>query len=237
MQSDCSKLNLKQYFAKLGFDKIDENLVTTALCHSSYTQENNLSYLKCYERLEFLGDAVLKLIVSDYLFNRFPEYKEGDLSKIRSIAVSDDVMAEIAGNINLDEHILLGASAEKDDVRSKSSVHACAMEAVIGAMHISGHDKEIKEFIIKELEPIITQIDEKKSIYNSKALLQEYTQKKSNELPEYKIIKESGQAHQKTFEIEVLYNGNSLGKGKAQSKKRAQQEAAHNACIKLGLIK
>jgi len=214
----------------------DYERLDRALTHSSYTFENKLSSLENNERLEFLGDAVLKLIASDYLLDRFPEYSEGELTKIRAILISDSTLVKLANEINLGKYLKLGYHEDKNGGRSRPSTLACAFEALLGALYLDGKEHELRLMLINLLDEEITRIDESDSKFNFKAILQEYTQAKGLGLPEYKIIKEEGPAHSKTFEIEVLIQGEPYGTGKGKSKKEAQQIAAQNAVEKIQIL-
>ena len=208
-----------------------------ALTHPSYTQENNIEYIECYERLEFLGDAVLKLTVSDILFQKYPRATEGDMSKIRSIVVSDAMLFEIAKKIGLQNLILLGKHEEKQGLRKLESVVACSFEAILGAYYLDGKFEEIKEFIIKNFTEYIEDVDKNSAKYNAKALLQEYTQGLTKETPTYVLKDATGPEHNKTFVVEVLYQDKVVSSGKGKTKKEAEQHAAYQACKKLGAIK
>lgn len=226
----------------MGFNILDtecnnkENL-EIAFTHPSYTKEQDISYLNNYERLEFLGDAVLKLVISKLLFNKYPEYKEGDLSKIRSILVSDNILAKIAINIGIDKKIKLGSGEENTGGRTRESNIACVMEAVLGAYFLDGKIDIIEQFLESELLPKSDEIDKHFEKYNAKAVLQEYTQKESNLLPVYETINISGPNHKPVFEVSVKYNDKEIATGKGFTKKEAQQNCAYQACIELGIIK
>lgn len=236
MQSDCSSQELKTFIQNLGFNEFSLELVTTAFTHSSFTQENNESYLKCYERLEFLGDAVLKMATTEYLYNHFPDTQEGVLTKIRGVIVSDEILHKVAQKINIEPYIRVAAHEFKNNVHKLESVQACVMEALFGALYLSSDKEKLKQFIIEELKDIIEELSQGKTVYNAKALLQEYTQGDSKTLPEYSTIKESGAAHNKTFTVQVSYQNEVLAQAQGKTKKQAQQEAAFIACKKLGLI-
>ena len=207
-----------------------------ALTHPSYTKENNLEYGECYERLEFLGDAVLKLLVSDLLFEKYPDYTEGDMSKIRSVAVSDNTLAKIANKMGLDELILVGEHDRKLGVQNLESVMACSFEAVLGAYYLDGKLAELTEFIKKVFPPYLVEIEENYSKYNAKAILQEYTQGLSKTIPVYRLANTSGPAHNRVFTVEVSYNDEVVASGSGKTKKEAEQHAAYEACKKLGAI-
>lgn len=204
-------------------------LYDRALTHSSYAYENKLSSVDNYERLEYLGDAVLKLVVSEYLFERFPDYREGDLTKIRAVVVSDARLADLAREINLGDYITFGSSEAKSGGRNKNSNLACAFEALLGAMHLDGKLPEIREFLQDRLEAVVTAIDMSKTKDNYKAVLQELTQADNGVLPSYRTVQESGPSHNRTFFVEVHVNGEMLGCGSGKSKKEAQQAAARQA--------
>lgn len=208
-----------------------------AVTHSSYTKENNMHFIECYERLEFLGDAVLKLTISDCLFKKFPEYSEGALSKIRSIVVSDAVLAEIAKKNGLSELIIMSRHEEKQGCRNLESVCACAFEAVLGAYYLDGKFRELLEYINTTFASYIEEVDSNSSKYNAKAVLQEYTQGLTKETPVYRVIAESGPAHKREFEVEVSYQENVIAKATGRSKKEAEQKCAYEACKILGVIK
>ncbi len=229
MSSDCS--NIKVFLTNI--DKQNSELIKAALTHTSYTADNNLPYEQCYERLEFLGDAVLKLLASDYLYNKYPDYNEGKMSEIRSFVVSDETLAQIAEKIELTEEIRVSHNAK--GLKKLESVSACALEAIFGALYLEGKTNELKEFFDANFSSLIDEIETR--ILNPKATLQEYTQKDSKKLPIYKVINETGAAHEKIFEISVYYNSEEIGRGKGKSKKLAEQAAALKACEKLGIIK
>lgn len=204
-------------------------LYDRALTHSSFTYENKLSAFENYERLEYLGDAVLKLVVSEYLFERFPDYREGELTKIRAVVVSDAKLAEVAKLMNLGEYIIFGASEAKSGGRKKVSNLACAFEALLGAMYLDGKTGEVRDMVRAQLESFVTEIDLSKTKDNYKAALQELTQADGGVLPVYRTVKESGPSHNRTFYVEVSINGEVVGIGAGKSKKEAQQHAARQA--------
>ena len=218
-----------------GIETKTQDLYKQALTHPSYTQENNLPYEQCYERLEFLGDAVLKLTVSDVLYNKYPQAHEGEVSKIRSIVVSDNTLADIAKNNGLNELIILSKHDEKQGARKLNSICACAFEAILGAYFLDGKYEQIREYIEKTLTPYIEDVKENFVKYNAKELLQEYTQGLTKNTPIYRVVNESGPAHKKEFEVEVSYNGKILATEKGPTKKDAEQKAAYSACLKLGV--
>ncbi len=228
---------LAELIEKLSLTCSDYSLLNTALTHSSYTFENKLSSLLCNERLEFLGDAVLKLVASEYLHERFPTYPEGELTKIRAILISDSILAKIADEkINLSKYLRIGYHEAKMGGRTRPSTLACAFEALLGALYLDGKMNELQSMLINLLEDEVTEIEQCAAKYNYKAILQEYTQAEGIELPLYKIVEESGPPHDKTFKIEVLINNEVCGFGTGKSKKEAQQKAAELAVKSLNLL-
>ena len=215
----------------------NSDIFLKALTHPSYTKEKELSYIENYERLEFLGDAVLKLVISDILYNKYPDYTEGELSKIRSIVVSDNTLFHLANEIGLSDLIRLGKHEEKQGCRRLESVCACAFEAVLGAFYLDGKLKELLIYLRELFISFIEKVDKNFEKYNAKAMLQEYTQGINKDLPVYVMKSETGPAHNKTFYVEVEYRGEVIACGQGKSKKEAEQKAAYEACKKFGVVK
>jgi ribonuclease-3 len=236
MLNDERKNDIDELLKALNLGIDDYGLLDIALTHSSYNFENKIESCENYERLEFLGDAVLKLIASRYLYNRFPDYPEGELTKIRAILVSDKTLAQLAEKINLGKYIKLGYHEEKTGGRKRSSTLACAFEAILGAFYLDEKMDSIYEFLTELIDDKVTEIDESATKHNCKAMLQEYTQSLGLGIPEYITIQEEGPPHNKVFRVEVQVSGQSLGVGEGKSKKDAHQKAARNAVIALGLI-
>ena len=223
---------LKEIFGSV----LDETLVEKALTHPSYTKELNLDELLSYERLEFFGDSVLKLFTSKLLYSIYPSYPEGELSKIRSILVSDNILSKIAFEIGLDKLIKLGPAEEKQGGRKRESDLACSLEALLGAYYLNNKHQEIEEFIKEYLIPYAKDIDEHFEKYNAKDLLQQYTQGIDKTLPVYKTVAVPGPAHKPEFEVEVEWQNKILATAFGKSKKEAQQNCAYQACKNLGVI-
>lgn len=214
----------------------NKELLKQALTHSSYSKENNLSSVKNYERLEFLGDAVLKLCISSILYKKYPDYPEGELTKIRSIVVSDNSLAEIALEIGLKDLLILSRQEEKMHGREKKSILACAFEALLGAYYLEGKFKEISRFLEEKLEVLIKDVDNNFEKFNAKAVLQEYTQSQNKKTPIYNIVEEIGPEHDKIFVVEVSFMDEILASGRGKTKREAEQDAAYSACVKLEVI-
>ncbi|MEM0951704.1 MAG: ribonuclease III [Cyanobacteria bacterium P01_H01_bin.74] len=211
-------------------------LYDTALTHSSYTHENKLASVENYERLEYLGDAVLKLSISEILFMQFPDYREGELTKIRAVVVSDARLAIIAKTIALGDCIVFGASEARSGGKNKSSNLACAFEALLGALFLDGKLDQVRTLLPQLFESLIAEVDASKTKSNYKAVLQELTQADEGVLPYYKTVKETGPSHNRTFKIEVAIHGEVMGIGSGKSKKEAQQLAAKMALMSLDAL-
>ena len=217
------------------FGKQNE-LVRQALTHPSYTKENNIETLENYERLEFFGDSVLKLFISKLLYELYPEASEGELSKIRSILVSDAILAQVGEKIGIDEQLLLGPAEEKQGGRKRESNIACALEAVLGAYYMNGKQNKIEKFIKDYIIIYADDIDKHFEKYNAKDIFQQYTQSIDKSLPKYKTVSVNGPAHKPEFIIEVEWQGKIIAQASGKSKKEAQQNCALEACKKLGVI-
>ena len=236
MLSVARKKQIKKFIKILDINMTDEELLDIALTHPSFNFEKNRENEPDYERLEFLGDSVLRLIISEYLFDKYKNYSEGKLTKIRSYLVSDELLAKIAKNLNIDKYLNIGIHEEKDGGRDKESINACAMEAVLGAIYKNSGFESVKVFLYKIYNNMNIDCDEILYFYNSKEILQQYTQSKNKDLPVYKLVSESGQAHNKVYEVAVFYQGENLGTGIAKTKKEAEKIAAVNAIKKLEII-
>lgn len=219
-----------------GIEPVTAEYYKHALTHSSYTKELNLPETECYERLEFLGDAVLKLTISDVLFKMYPDSREGELSKIRGVVVSDNTLADIAKHNGLQDLIIMSKHEEKQGCRNLNSICACAFEAILGAYYLDGKFDEILKYIETTFKPYILDVEKHFEKFNAKAILQEYTQGQTKNTPEYNVIKEIGPQHKKEFEVEVRYNGEVLAVETGLSKKEAEQKCAYSACKNLGII-
>ncbi|MBM7623827.1 ribonuclease III [Sporohalobacter salinus] len=211
----------------------DLNLLQRALTHKSYANENRDLNLKDNERLEFLGDSVLDIIVSEYMFNRYPNYPEGKLAKMRASVVSAPTLADKAKKLNLGKYLLLGRGEEMTGGRKRSSILADAFEALVGSIYLDQNLETARGFIMKLMKTDIENAEAGEHIRDYKTTLQEIIQKKSNSRPEYNVIEEKGPDHSKEFTVQVKFDNRSLGKGTGSSKKEAQQQAAKNALQKL----
>ena len=199
------------------------------MMHSSYTNERHLEKYKCNERLEFLGDAVLELVSSEYLFRESPKVSEGELTKTRASMVCEPSLAQCARDIELGKYLLLGKGEEATGGRNRDSITSDAMEALIGAIYLDGGFTNAKEFIHRF---ILTDLEDKKLFYDSKTILQEIVQAENRDIS-YHLVREEGPDHDKSFYVEALIGGVSFGSGKGRTKKAAEQQAAYEAILKL----
>lgn len=220
------KKNLVCLFKGLKLSIRDLTLLDRALTHSSYIKENNKKNIEDNERLEFFGDAVLKLIISEYLMRAYPEYSEGELSKLRAFVISEKVLGKVADRIDLKRYILAGKNEKKS---IPVSILADSLEALIAVIYYDCGIDSTRKFTYEHFKEFIELAGKNTEIDNYKAILQEYTQKYNLGLPSYETISERGPEHNKEFEVVVLLNNNKLAKGKGKSKKEASQCAAKNA--------
>ncbi len=209
------------------FNNID--LLRESLTHKSFANENPDFNLKDNERLEFLGDAVLDLSISTFLIKKFPYFQEGELSRFKAMVVSESSLSTIAARLDLGQYLFLGRGEEQTGGRKKDSLLANALEAVIAAIYLDGGLAAADEFIRMTFAEDILMIAREGINLDYKTDLQEYCQARGLSLPVYKVLKETGPDHKKTFEIELLINGEVIGVGEGRSKKDAEQKAAKEA--------
>ncbi|MFO8163289.1 MAG: ribonuclease III [Desulfatiglandales bacterium] len=218
----------------LGYSFNKKELILQAFRHPSYVYEKDDLGIYDNQRLEFLGDAVISLTISHLLMEYFPELKEGDLSKYRASLVSEDGLYRVAHNLQLGEYLLLGKGEEQTNGRKKPSIISDAFEALIGAIYLDGGFTEALRIITNLFSPLLNSINVGESINDFKTELQEYFQEAFQLIPEYRIEKEVGPDHNKTFYVSVYLKENLIGKGRGKSKKEAEQKAAKEAlaCLK-----
>ncbi|MEE1314436.1 MAG: ribonuclease III [Faecalimonas sp.] len=221
---------LAQLQEKIGYQFQKEELLQSALMHSSYTNEKHLPKFQCNERLEFLGDAVLEIVTSEFLFFEHPKTPEGELTRLRASMVCEPSLAFCAREIALGKYLLMGKGEERTSGRERDSVISDALEALIGAIYLDGGFASAKEFILKF---VLNDLEHKKLFYDSKTILQELVQAKFTEEISYELLGESGPAHNKTFMAAVRIGAEVYGEGSGRTKKAAEQEAAYRAILKL----
>ena len=221
---------LEELQDKIGYRFQNTDLLKQALTHSSFANEQKVNKLKDYERLEFLGDAVLELVSSEFLFRENPQMPEGQLTKLRASMVCEPALAYCAKDIDLGSYILLGRGEEYTGGRYRSSITSDVMEAIIGAIFLDGGienaKKHIYRFILSDLENKILFLD-------SKTILQEEIQKKKDAQLRYELIGESGPDHNKQFTVDAYLNDVLIGSGTGRTKKAAEQQAAYEALLKM----
>ena len=224
-------MKIKELEQMIGYTFRDPQMLLTAMCHSSYANEHRQKQMHDNERLEFLGDAVLEIASSDFLFHQYPQMPEGKLTKLRASIVCEPTLALCAREIHLEHHLLLGKGEEHTGGRYRDSIVSDAMEALIGAIYLDGGFANAKEFIHRF---ILKDLENKKLFFDSKTILQEIVQRdfKEEEI-QYVIIGEEGPDHAKRFIVEVRIGEKTAGTGKGSTKKAAEQEAAYRAIIAL----
>ncbi|MDD7147276.1 MAG: ribonuclease III [Lachnospiraceae bacterium] len=226
MRIDSKKIELLEQ--RIGYVFRDKELLQQALTHSSYANEQKINKRQDYERLEFLGDAVLELVSSDYLFQAHPDLPEGKLTKQRSSMVCEPALAFCARDIELEQFIYLGKGEEATGGRKRDSIISDVMEAVIGAIYLDGGLDPARDYINRF---ILSDLEHKQLFYDSKTILQERVQRLPNASLAYVLTGETGPEHDKLFMVEALLNGKKIGEGSGRSKKLAEQQAAYQALI------
>lgn len=222
--------HLKELEERIAYEFKNKNLFTQALTHSSYANEHRLDHSRCNERLEFLGDAVLEIVTSEFLYRKYERLPEGDLTKIRASIVCEPTLAYCAGDIELGQYLYLGKGEDATGGRNRNSVVSDAMEALIGAIYLDGGFANAKEFIHKF---ILSDLENKKLFFDSKTILQEIVQADSNKPITYQLLKEEGPDHNKAFYVKVFIGDVDYGTGKGRTKKAAEQQAAYQAILAL----
>ncbi len=214
---------------RIGYRFKDRSILLNALCHASFSNEQSSSQLPNNERLEFLGDAVLELAISDLLMDRFSNAEEGLLSRYRATLVDEAGLCRVATGIELGKYIFLGKGEELSGGREKPSILADAMEALIGAVYMDGGFERAKAVVIRLFSPRIQKLGNKEMVYDFKSLLQELTQQEYKTIPAYRLVEEWGPPHDKVFRVSVSIRGEVVAHGQGKSKKEAEQQAARIA--------
>lgn len=224
---------MKRLQEKIQYSFKNINLLENALSHSSYANEKHLAY-GSNERLEFLGDAVLSVVVADYLYKNFPDKPEGFLTKLRASLVCEKSLCGFAKELGIGECILLGKGEEQCGGRERSSILADAFEAVLAAMYLDGGIEVVRDLVLRFIKAELTNTEDE-VFHDYKTTLQEVIQKNKEERLTYVLSSESGPDHDKSFTVEVLLNSNVIGTGTGKNKKRAEQMAAKDALRLMGI--
>ncbi len=207
----------------------DKDLLKQAFIHRSYINENTGTKLEHNERLEFLGDAVLELIVTDFLYKKYPTYTEGELTALRSALVNAVIISEIATDVGMNDYLLLSKGEAKDNGKARQYILANTYEAYIGALYLDQGYDVVDKFVNKTLLPKTEEIVNKKLWRDAKSLVQEKAQEFVNVTPAYKVLSESGPDHDKHFTVGICFGKDLIAEGKGKSKQEAEQKAAEAA--------
>ena len=225
--------NMIMLFQKnIGYKFKNDKILITALTHSSYSNENKSKDNVSNERLEFLGDAVLNIIISNYIFSNYPQLPEGELTRVRASVVCEPSLAECAKKLEFGKFLLLGKGEEMTGGRDRISILSDTFEAVLAAIYVDGGIDHASQWVLKQLTETVKAAVKGKVFQDYKTQLQEYIQKGGEVNLQYDIVKQCGPDHNKEFYVEVSHNRNVIGSGKGRNKKEAEQSAAQNALEK-----
>ncbi|MCM1039542.1 MAG: ribonuclease III [Roseburia sp.] len=220
--------SLEELEERIGYHFKNKQLLKQAVTHSSFANEQKINRHEDYERLEFLGDAVLELVSSRFLFEENEQMTEGQLTRMRASIVCEVALAYCARLFGLEEFLLLGKGEEMTGGRTKDSIISDTMEAVIGAVYIDGGMKEAEDFVHRF---ILSDLEHKKLFYDAKTILQEHIQQEGAGTLHYELISETGPDHDKVFVVEVRIDDKKIGEGTGRTKKAAEQQAAYQALV------
>lgn len=225
-------MDLSKLEKKINFTFKNEDLLTEALTHRSYLNEFPQWHLPHNERLEYLGDAVLELLVTEELFNKFPSYPEGKLTVLRAALVNYQILARVAEKAGIGDYLLMSRGERKDGGKAREVILANAIEAVVGAMYMDQGLEKVRPFVKKFVMGNLDEVMETKSYRDAKSELQELIQEKLRLTPTYKTIAETGPAHKRSFKMGVYFGGKLMAEGEGMSKQEAELAAAKNAIKK-----
>lgn len=217
----------------LGYEFKKPELLAHALVHRSWLSGKEMPYWENNERLEFLGDSILNMLVTEYLYKTYPHLPEGDLAKMKSVVVSGQALTKIARSWNLGEYLRVGKGEARNGGRNRDSLLEDAFEAILGAIYLDSDIKQCRKFLERHIFPNIQEVVSEEDFINYKSALLEYMQARALPPPDYEIVSESGPEHCKEFEMTVMFQGEEYGRGKGPSKKKAEQDAARKALERL----
>lgn len=229
--SDVIRESIRAFEEKIGYEFKNKTYIQTALTHSSFANEHK--EFNYNERLEFLGDSILGLVVSDYLFRARNDLPEGKLTRLRANVVCEESLSAVARKINLGDHLFLGKGEKTSGGSDRDSILADATEAVIAAIYLDGGFDQAKDFILSNLRDTIAKNIDGNIFRDYKTILQEIIQGNNGKIS-YKLVGESGPDHNKEFEMQVKCGQDTIGIGKGKNKKEAEKEAARDALVKMG---
>ena len=218
---------IKEFQKRIGYQFQQEGLLRQALTHSSYANEHRMKKLSDNERLEFLGDAVLEIVTSDFLYHEHTDVPEGELTRVRASIVCEQTLAFCTRALNLGDYLFLGKGEDQTGGRKRKSILSDAFEAIIGAIYLDGGFANAKEFIHRF---VLNNVEHMQLFYDSKTILQELIQGRHEQLS-YELLEESGPDHDKQFTVAVLVDGERVSVGEGHTKKAAEQQAAYQALL------
>jgi ribonuclease-3 len=232
----ATKINHELLEKAITYNFTNKKILLKALTHSSYANEmkHKIPELECNERMEFLGDSILSLVVTDFLYKYHPDMPEGDLSRIRAATVCEKTLGSFAKKINLGAFLFLSNGENATDGRNRVSILADAFEALLAAIYLDGGLENVKNFLLPLVTEVIHEIVESGSLRDYKTLLQQIIQQEQGEMLDYVTVNESGPAHKRFFEVEARLNSNVIGHGSGYSKREAEQLAAKEALSLFG---
>ena len=234
--NDAERMIIKTLQNKLNINFFNEGLLFEALVHTSYYNEQKQrgrTDVKSNERLEFLGDAVVDILICEILYREYPDLNEGTMAKIKAAVASEEVLSDIAHSLGLGDFLFLGKGEEKSGGRLRSSILADTLESLIAAIYIDLGYEKVKELFWKKFKFYINEVLEGRKLFDYKTALQEITQKRYHVVPEYILVKTEGKGHDKVFYVEVRVKDKTYGKGVGRSKKEAEKKAAKEAYEKM----
>lgn len=226
---NSNSINFEEFETSIGISFIDKDLIKKAFTHRSYLNENRSLKLEHNERLEFLGDAVLELVVTDFLYKKFPGKNEGELTALRSALVKAETLATAAEKVGMNSYLLLSRGESRDVGRARQYILANTFESVVGAIYLDQGYSVAGDFIAKQLFDQIDEIIENKKFIDAKSRFQEMAQEKAGFTPSYKLVKEVGPDHNKIFTVSVTVGEEEITEGEGKSKQEAEQMAAEKA--------
>ncbi len=229
--------DLNDLYKTSGYTFKSTEYLTLALTHSSYANENRMTKNECNERLEFFGDSILSLLVSEYMFFKYPDLPEGELTRTRAAVICEDGLYVLANKIDLGAHLRLGKGEEQNNGREKRSIVADAFEAFLASVYIDGGRKSAEDFLYPLIIPEIEKHIVPGQNTDYKTLLQQFVQETPGAVLEYILTGEEGPHHDKIFYTDAVVDGSTVGSGKGKTKRAAEQQAAKSALILFGVIK